>query len=57
MANTKEEYRFVGNHPQEFQLGDKVVMVGTGDFITMSADDYKLVENKDQLLKTGGNNA
>lgn len=38
------KYRYVGTVAREVQVGDKVIPVGPGDFVTMSAEQLKEAE-------------
>lgn len=46
MAEAKKtsetSYRYIGLHPQDVQVGDRVVFLGTGDFVGLSDDDLKV---------------
>lgn len=53
MAETTE-YRYLGSHAHEFEIGEKRVQVGYGDYIKLSADDLKVEANamvKDDLME------
>lgn len=52
-------HRYVGNHPQEVVVGDKVLMLAPGEFVTFSKDDLKAQHNKylfddNQFLELSG---
>lgn len=44
------KYRYTGTHADEIAIGDKIVPVAPGDFVTLSADDYKAATDKDLSL-------
>jgi len=47
------KYRYVGTHPVEVVKGDKVIPLGPGEFIDLSAEEMKAnKEIEDQLLDT-----
>lgn len=51
-------YRFIGNHPQDFNSGDKVLMVEPGGFVELSDDDlnshgYQELVDNGMLLSAG----
>lgn len=55
-GNTKE-YRYVGNHVQDFEADGKVIMAGPGDMVNLNTDDvkvYKEMVDNGLLLETGG---
>jgi hypothetical protein len=37
-------YRYVGTVASEVAIGDNIVPIGPGDFVTMSADEMKVAE-------------
>lgn len=41
VAGTKS-YRYIGDHPQEFNVGDKVNLLAPGEFVTLSTDDLEV---------------
>lgn len=43
-------YRYTGSHPQDFEVGDKVLMIGTGEGIEL--DDEQL-KNYQELVDAG----
>jgi hypothetical protein len=50
-------YRYVGTHPVEVVKGDKVVPVGPGEFVELSAEEAKSEDNADvmeNMLEVGG---
>lgn len=51
-AQEKREYRYMGSHGIELEVGETRPQVGFGDFIELSADDIK-VDSTKELIKAG----
>lgn len=52
-----KEYRFTGNHAQDFEAGGKVIMAGPGDSIKLTSDELKTYQelfDNGLLLEIGG---
>jgi hypothetical protein len=51
------KYRYVGTHPVEVVKGDKVVPLGPGEFVDLSAEEAKDEQNEhvmDDMIEVGG---
>jgi hypothetical protein len=49
---TKKQYRYVGNHATELEVGDTRPWIGEGDFIELSSEDLEN-ENTKSMIDTG----
>lgn len=52
-----KEYRYTGNHPQDFEADGKVIMAGPGDMVKLTSEElenYQELFDNGLLLETGG---
>lgn len=45
----EDTHKWIGNHPQEINVGDKTVMLAPGDPVALSDDDAALEVTKDMI--------